>query len=343
MALANTVDSIVDIRLLPGGAGSLSEDFLLNIGEIFEVGDEGYPNEEAEKSYMPPGMAPGAADEQVPVGKPLGATTISQAANRLLNEPSLLRNSIESLTITQPDIYGSEGQTQDRAGRETGPVTWLTISTIPDRIQQRVESNDLTSSFDNSVNTLEPTDLNPQGLFLKTGDSTVQRAESFHEPHQVDNIIALAEATGMTVVGKYLPEEADGIDSPLNLETKSKIYDHARTISEGVLQSHNYTRQGNTDAVEEHPDDDLSLFVRDMYRPNVVGKASSSIEQTVGGQSSGEADRITSPGRKATVVNLNRAMIENFTVHVSDVNAIPGDIRQSVEDVLLEILNHANI
>jgi hypothetical protein len=50
----------------------------------------------------------------------------------------------------------------------------------------------------------------------------------------------------------------------------------------------------------------------------------------------------SSPGGKVININLNKAMIENFTVKANSVNEGLGDFKHKVEEVLLEILNSAN-
>ncbi len=47
-------------------------------------------------------------------------------------------------------------------------------------------------------------------------------------------------------------------------------------------------------------------------------------------------------GKKAITINLNRPMIEHFTVHVGNSREGVGELRKAVEEVLLEILNSAN-
>ena len=46
----------------------------------------------------------------------------------------------------------------------------------------------------------------------------------------------------------------------------------------------------------------------------------------------------------ATVVNvnLNAPMIDNFTIHTTDINSAVGDIKRQVEEVLLDVLNSVN-
>jgi len=47
-------------------------------------------------------------------------------------------------------------------------------------------------------------------------------------------------------------------------------------------------------------------------------------------------------GKKAITINLNRPMIEHFTVHVGNSKEGVGELKRAVEEVLLEILNSAN-
>ena len=47
-------------------------------------------------------------------------------------------------------------------------------------------------------------------------------------------------------------------------------------------------------------------------------------------------------GKKAIIINLNRPMIEHFTVHVGNSREGVGELKKAVEEVLLEILNSAN-
>jgi hypothetical protein len=46
--------------------------------------------------------------------------------------------------------------------------------------------------------------------------------------------------------------------------------------------------------------------------------------------------------KKAIIINLNRPMIEHFTVHVGNNREGVGELKKAVEEVLLEILNSAN-
>jgi len=47
-------------------------------------------------------------------------------------------------------------------------------------------------------------------------------------------------------------------------------------------------------------------------------------------------------GKKAITINLNRPMIEHFTVHVGNSKEGVGELKRAVEEVLLEILNSVN-
>ena len=49
-----------------------------------------------------------------------------------------------------------------------------------------------------------------------------------------------------------------------------------------------------------------------------------------------------SQGGRTIQINLNRAMIENFTIHTSNVKEGLSDFKSKVEEVLLEILSNAN-
>ncbi len=49
------------------------------------------------------------------------------------------------------------------------------------------------------------------------------------------------------------------------------------------------------------------------------------------------------PERSRTIqINLNRAMVENFTIHTSNAKEGLADFKGKVEEVLLEILSNAN-
>lgn len=56
-----------------------------------------------------------------------------------------------------------------------------------------------------------------------------------------------------------------------------------------------------------------------------------------------QANSDRSAGRKSIAINLNRPMIENFTINVKDKREGLNDFRHKVEEVLLEILNSANV
>ena len=73
---------------------------------------------------------------------------------------------------------------------------------------------------------------------------------------------------------------------------------------------------------------------------NKTGNNKPDIEYMLRGERTNSS--VSETGKKAITINLNRPMIEHFTVHVGNSREGVGELRKAVEEVLLEILNSAN-
>ncbi len=79
----------------------------------------------------------------------------------------------------------------------------------------------------------------------------------------------------------------------------------------------------------------------DMYQnANKNGNNKPDIQYMLRGERTNSS--VSETGKKAITINLNRPMIEHFTVHVGNSREGVGELRKAVEEVLLEILNSAN-
>jgi hypothetical protein len=79
----------------------------------------------------------------------------------------------------------------------------------------------------------------------------------------------------------------------------------------------------------------------DMYQnANKNGNNKPDIQYMLRGERTNSS--VSETGKKAITINLNRPMIEHFTVHVGNIREGVGELRKAVEEVLLEILNSAN-
>jgi hypothetical protein len=79
----------------------------------------------------------------------------------------------------------------------------------------------------------------------------------------------------------------------------------------------------------------------DMYQnANKNGNNKPDIQYMLRGERTNSS--VSDTGKKAITINLNRPMIEHFTVHVGNSREGVGELKKAVEEVLLEILNSAN-
>jgi len=142
-------------------------------------------------------------------------------------------------------------------------------------------------------------------------------------PEYLDNSASLAVSTPWADAGN-LVSAVDYLSNPAYMPKVNAVADNYKKYSvPGLLADTAYTQ--SVKGFSEISPDNKAL-------PNGIGA-----------RQLNKTNSVTPASGHAININLNKPMIENFTINVKDGKEGIGDFKTKVEGVLLEILNSANV